>query len=446
MRLANDVMAVELSNRGAAIDGLPAAPATTGTKANRSIWSRPSTTRRPPCRSSWWSAAERTSDSTRSSAATREVTLRWSDGPGNAVDQARRGCPTRATASTSRSRSRATLREARGEHRDRPARSQRGRAQQPTGALGRRGGPRRGRARGASSGDKIEAGRRAGPASSWRSRASKTPTSCRFCGRRPSSTRCASTCWMSAAPTTSASRSSVEVLQVLLIRGGRCRSRASCSGRPRSTTCCTPSAAVSSRPCDFGFFDPISVIFLKALRWIYGVVGQLRRRDHPADGGDPASLLFPLMHTSTVSMRKMQKLQPKVKEIQEKYKKKKSDPQARAKMNQEMMAAVQGRRASTRWAAACRCWSSCRSCGRSTRCSCTRSSCGTRRSCCWIHDLSAKDPYYITPILMTATMWLQQRLAPQVGDPAAAADHAHDAADLRHHVPAVSRPAWCCTG
>jgi len=35
----------------------------------------------------------------------------------------------------------------------------------------------------------------------------------------------------------------------------------------------------------------------------------------------------------------------------------------------------------------------------------------------WIQDLSAKDPYYITPILMTATMWLQQRLAPQVGDP-----------------------------
>jgi YidC/Oxa1 family membrane protein insertase len=35
----------------------------------------------------------------------------------------------------------------------------------------------------------------------------------------------------------------------------------------------------------------------------------------------------------------------------------------------------------------------------------------------WITDLSAKDPYYVTPILMTATMWLQQRLAPQVGDP-----------------------------
>ena len=35
----------------------------------------------------------------------------------------------------------------------------------------------------------------------------------------------------------------------------------------------------------------------------------------------------------------------------------------------------------------------------------------------WITDLSAKDPLYITPVLMTATMWLQQRLAPQAGDP-----------------------------
>jgi len=35
----------------------------------------------------------------------------------------------------------------------------------------------------------------------------------------------------------------------------------------------------------------------------------------------------------------------------------------------------------------------------------------------WILDLSAKDPLYITPVLMTGTMWLQQKLAPQAGDP-----------------------------
>lgn len=35
----------------------------------------------------------------------------------------------------------------------------------------------------------------------------------------------------------------------------------------------------------------------------------------------------------------------------------------------------------------------------------------------WITDLSAKDPYYITPILMGATMFLQQKMTPSTGDP-----------------------------
>lgn len=36
----------------------------------------------------------------------------------------------------------------------------------------------------------------------------------------------------------------------------------------------------------------------------------------------------------------------------------------------------------------------------------------------WITDLSAKDPYYITPILMGATMFLQQKMTPTSVDPA----------------------------
>jgi YidC/Oxa1 family membrane protein insertase len=166
---------------------------------------------------------------------------------------------------------------------------------------------------------------------------------------------------------------------------------------------------------DFGIFSPISVFFLKALHWIYGVVGNYGVAIILLTLGIRI-LLFPLMHTSTVSMRKMAKVQPKVKEIQGKYKKKKADPQARAKMNQEMMAlykqegvnpmagclpllvqlpllwalyqlflkAIELRHEPFIW---------------------------------WITDLSAKDPLYVTPILMTATMWLQQRLAPQAGDP-----------------------------
>ncbi len=35
----------------------------------------------------------------------------------------------------------------------------------------------------------------------------------------------------------------------------------------------------------------------------------------------------------------------------------------------------------------------------------------------WIIDLSVADPYYVYPVLMGATMFLQQRLTPSVGDP-----------------------------
>lgn len=35
----------------------------------------------------------------------------------------------------------------------------------------------------------------------------------------------------------------------------------------------------------------------------------------------------------------------------------------------------------------------------------------------WIRDLSVSDPYYVTPVLMGVTMFFQQRLSPQIGDP-----------------------------
>ena len=35
----------------------------------------------------------------------------------------------------------------------------------------------------------------------------------------------------------------------------------------------------------------------------------------------------------------------------------------------------------------------------------------------WIHDLSAKDPYYVLPVLMGITMFIQQRLNPPPPDP-----------------------------
>ena len=35
----------------------------------------------------------------------------------------------------------------------------------------------------------------------------------------------------------------------------------------------------------------------------------------------------------------------------------------------------------------------------------------------WIDDLSVADPYYVWPVVMGATMFLQQKLNPSIGDP-----------------------------
>jgi YidC/Oxa1 family membrane protein insertase len=35
----------------------------------------------------------------------------------------------------------------------------------------------------------------------------------------------------------------------------------------------------------------------------------------------------------------------------------------------------------------------------------------------WIQDLSAKDPYYVLPIIMGATQFVQQKMTPSAGDP-----------------------------
>ncbi len=166
---------------------------------------------------------------------------------------------------------------------------------------------------------------------------------------------------------------------------------------------------------DFGIFGFISVFFLKALWWIYGLVGNYGTAIILLTVGIRI-VLFPLMHTSTVSMRKMAKVQPKVKEIQSKYKKKKGDPQARAKMSQETMALYKEE-------------------GVNPMAGCLPvlvqlpilwalyqlflHAIELRHApfILWITDLSAKDPLYVTPVLMTATMWLQQKLAPQAGDP-----------------------------
>jgi len=129
-------------------------------------------------------------------------------------------------------------------------------------------------------------------------------------------------------------------------------------------------------------------------------------------------LLYPLTHKQLVSMKKMSALQPKMEAIRAKYATKiKTDPQARMKMNEETMGLYKQE-------------------GVNPAGGCLplllqmpiliafynllAHAIELRHApfVLWITDLSAKDPYYVTPILMTVTMWLQQQMTPPTGDPA----------------------------
>ncbi len=128
-------------------------------------------------------------------------------------------------------------------------------------------------------------------------------------------------------------------------------------------------------------------------------------------------VLFPLQQKSMNSMKKMQKMQPRVDAIKSRYKKAKSDPEQRQKMNTEVMKLYQQEGINP--AGGClplvvqfpifigfynllshaielrgQPW------------------------ILWVHDLSLKDPYYITPLLMTVAMFVQQLITPSTADPA----------------------------
>ena len=167
----------------------------------------------------------------------------------------------------------------------------------------------------------------------------------------------------------------------------------------------------------FGIFGFFSVMFLSALRWIHSWSGNWGVAIIVLTAGIRV-LLFPLTHKSTVAMKRMQTVQPKLKAIQDRYQERaKKDPNVRARMNQEVMQLYKQEGVNplggclptlvqlpilwalyTLFAYAIE----------------------LRHAplALWIQDLSIKDPTYITPILMTASMVLQQRMTPQVGDPA----------------------------
>jgi len=128
--------------------------------------------------------------------------------------------------------------------------------------------------------------------------------------------------------------------------------------------------------------------------------------------------LFPVRYKQMASMKKMSELQPKIRSIQDRYKRLKRDDPRRQDMNAEMMALYKEH-------------------GVNPLGGCLpllvqmpflfafyrmlASSFELRGApfMLWISDLSKHDPYYVTPIVMGVSMLLQQMMTPSPGqDPA----------------------------
>lgn len=160
---------------------------------------------------------------------------------------------------------------------------------------------------------------------------------------------------------------------------------------------------------NFGWFDVIAkplLVFLKYINKLthnYGVAIILLTVVIKI-------LFFPLTHKSYKSMKDMQKVQPLMLKLREKYK------NDRARLNKETMALYRTHKVNPLGG-----------------ClpmilqipvffalyKALLGSIELRHApfVFWINDLSAKDPYYITPIVMGASMFVQQKMTPTVGDP-----------------------------
>jgi YidC/Oxa1 family membrane protein insertase len=169
------------------------------------------------------------------------------------------------------------------------------------------------------------------------------------------------------------------------------------------------------RVINFGIFSWLAVPLLGALKWVHQYVGNW--------GWSIVVLtvlinlaMFPLRQKSVSSMRKMQEIQPQMKAIQARYAQYKiTDPQ-RQKMNEEVMALYKEK-------------------GVNPASGCVPmlltfpflfafyamlSQAIEIRGAeflGWIVDLSRPDPLYITPLLMGATMFWQQKITPTSADP-----------------------------
>ena len=173
-----------------------------------------------------------------------------------------------------------------------------------------------------------------------------------------------------------------------------------------------------TRAINYGIFSWRAVPLLGALKWVFGFIGNW--------GWSIVVLtilinlaMFPLRHKSVVSMKKMQEIQPQMKAIQDRYAKYKVTDPERQKMNTEVMALYKAKGVNP-----------------ASGCvpmlltmpflfafySMLSQSIEIRGAhfAGWITNLSAPDPYFISPIVMGLTMFVQQKMTPATMDPAQA--------------------------
>jgi len=169
---------------------------------------------------------------------------------------------------------------------------------------------------------------------------------------------------------------------------------------------------------DYGFFQILVQPLLSVLLWIQGYVGNF--------GWSIIlmtllinTLLFPLRLKQQLSMLKMQKIQPQMRTLQDKYKKLKANDPRRQEVQSEMMGLYQKH-------------------GVNPLGGCLplilqmpifiaifqllRSAIELRQApwMLWVQDLSVHDPYYVLPVLMGLSMLASQRMMPTTMDPAQA--------------------------
>ena len=165
---------------------------------------------------------------------------------------------------------------------------------------------------------------------------------------------------------------------------------------------------------DYGRFRMLARPVAVSLEWLYGFAGNYGLAIILATLG-VRILFFPLSQRSMKSMRRMQQLQPQMNAIKNRYKGVK-DMEKRQQMNTEVMQLYKDH-------------------GVSPLGGCVPMllqmpvlfgfyaaisvSIEIRQApfALWIQDLSKMDPFYVLPLLMGASMFLQQRMSPGTGDP-----------------------------